>query len=101
MGRPEENYRISELAEIVAETVPGSHIEYAEGAGPDKRCYRVDSSKIARMLTTYDPQWDARRGAQELYEAYQDVGLRLEEFEGPRYRRIHHIKQLISSGVAG
>ena len=98
VGRPEENYRISELAEIVAETVPGSHIEYAEGAGPDKRCYRVDSSKIARMLTTYDPQWDARRGAQELYEAYQDVGLRLEEFEGPRYRRIHHIKQLISLG---
>jgi nucleoside-diphosphate-sugar epimerase len=98
VGRPEENYRISELAEIVAETVPGSRIEYAEGAGPDKRCYRVDSSKIARLLPEYKPQWDARRGAQELYLAYQEAGLQADEFEGPRYRRIHHLKSLMSDG---
>lgn len=98
VGRPQENYRISELAEIVAATVPGSYIEYAEGAGPDKRCYRVDSSKIANSLPDYKPHWDARMGAQELYEAYQQVGLVLEDFEGPRYRRIHHIKMLIAEG---
>jgi len=98
VGRSQENYRISELAEIVAETVPGSRIEYAEGAGPDKRCYRVDSEKIARSLPEFQPQWDARRGAQELYEAYKRVGLHQEEFEGSRYRRIHHIKYLMSSG---
>jgi nucleoside-diphosphate-sugar epimerase len=97
VGRPEENYRIRELAEIVAETVPGSRIEYAEGAGPDKRCYRVDSSKIARLLLEYKPKWDARRGAQELYEAYQRIGLRVEDFEGPRYRRIDHIKSLMEN----
>ncbi|MEM7113411.1 MAG: SDR family oxidoreductase [Chloroflexota bacterium] len=98
VGRPEENYRISELADIVAETVPGSRIEYAAGAGPDKRCYRVDSSKIARLLPAYQPQWTARRGAAELYAAYQAVGLEPDEFEGPRYRRIHHIKQLLAHG---
>ncbi len=98
VGRPEENYRISELAEIVAETVPDSRVEYAEGAGPDTRCYRVDSSKIANMLPDYNPKWDARMGAKELYDAYQQVGLVLDEFEGPRYRRIHHIKKLIADG---
>jgi nucleoside-diphosphate-sugar epimerase len=98
VGRPEENYRIRELAEIVAETVPGSYIEYAEGASPDKRNYRVNSSKIANTLPDYKPSWDARMGAQELYEAYQKVGLVLEDFEGPRYRRIHHIKKLMSEG---
>jgi nucleoside-diphosphate-sugar epimerase len=97
VGRPEENYRIRELAEIVAGTVPGSRIEYAEGAGPDLRCYRVDSSKIARLLPEYRPTWDARRGAQELYEAYQKIGLRVEDFEGPRYRRIDHLKSLMES----
>ena len=98
VGRPEENYRISKLAEIVADVVPGSYIEYAEGAGPDKRCYRVDSSKIARVLPEYRPEWTARRGAEALYVAYQQVGLKLEDFEGPRYRRIHHIQSLIKDG---
>jgi len=96
VGRPEENYRIRELAEIVAEVVPNSRVEFAEGASPDKRNYRVDSSKIARTLPEYKPQWTARRGAQQLYEAYQRVGLQVEEFEGPRYRRIDHIKMLIA-----
>ncbi len=98
VGRPEENYRIRELAEIVAEVVPNSRVEFAEGASADKRNYRVDSSKIARTLPEFKSQWTARKGAQELYEAYQRVGLQLEEFEGPRYRRIDHIKMLMSEG---
>jgi nucleoside-diphosphate-sugar epimerase len=98
VGRTEENYRIRELAEIVAETVPGSRIEYAEGAGPDKRCYRVESDKLAQTLSEFKPQWNARRGAEELSAAFQKVGLTLEEFEGPRYKRVAHIKQLLGTG---
>ncbi len=97
VGRNEDNYRIRELAEIVKETVPGCEIEYAKDAGPDKRCYRVDCSRIIQTLPEFKPQWNARRGAQELYQAYQTVGLTLEEFEGPRYQRIAHIKQLLST----
>jgi nucleoside-diphosphate-sugar epimerase len=99
VGRNEDNYRISEIAEIVAKTVPGCHIEYAPDAGPDKRCYRVDCSKIAKNLPEFQPQWNARRGAQELYEAYKKIGLTLEEFEGPKYQRIAHIKGLLSNGA--
>lgn len=98
VGRPEENYRIRELATIVAETVPNSRVEFAEGASPDKRNYRVNCSKIADTLPGFKPVWDVRKGAQELYEAYQRVGLELDEFEGPRYRRISHIKELMASG---
>ncbi len=97
VGQTQENYRIRELADIVAETVPGSYVEYADGAGPDKRNYRVNSDKIL-SLPDYKPTWTARKGAQELYEAYKAVGLQPDEFEGPRYRRIHHIKMLIGDG---
>lgn len=97
VGRNEDNYQIRDLAEIVRETVPNCKVEYAADAGPDKRCYRVDCSKIARVLPDFKPQWDARKGAAELYEAYQQVGLTLDEFEGNRYQRIAHIKYLISS----
>ena len=98
VGRTEDNYRIRELAEIVAEVVPGCRVEYAPDAGPDKRNYRVDCSKIRQVLPEFEPQWNARLGAQELYEAYQKVGIEVDDFEGPRYKRIAHLKQLLSSG---
>ncbi len=98
VGRSEENYQILGLAEIVKETVPGCVIEYASDASPDKRCYRVDFGDIAKTLPSFKPVWNARRGAQQLYEAYKRIGLRLEEFEGPRFVRIDHIRKLLSTG---
>jgi nucleoside-diphosphate-sugar epimerase len=99
VGINEENYRIRDLAEIVRETVPGCRVEYAPDAEPDKRTYRVDFSKIKQMLPEFQPQWDARRGAQELYAAYQEFGVKLEEFEGPKFKRIDHIKLLLGQGL--
>jgi nucleoside-diphosphate-sugar epimerase len=101
VGRNDQNYRIREIAEIVKETVPGCEIAFAEGAGPDKRNYRADFSKIARVLPAFRPQWDARKGARQLYEAYRSIGLELEDFEGPRYRRIDQIRTLMAAGELG
>lgn len=98
VGRNEDNYRIRDLATIVSETVPDCEIEISDNAVADKRNYRVDCSKIQRVLPEFKPVWSARKGAQELYEAYKRLGLTLEEFEGPKYQRIGHIKKLLSSG---
>jgi nucleoside-diphosphate-sugar epimerase len=98
IGIDSENYRIREIAEIVQRTVPNCRLDYAEDAGPDTRCYRVDCSKAKRLLKDFHPQWDATKGAVELYEAYQRVGLKLEEFEGSRYRRIDQIRKLLDEG---
>jgi nucleoside-diphosphate-sugar epimerase len=98
VGRNDQNYRVREIAEIVKETVPGCEIAFAEGAGPDKRNYRADFGKIARVLPAFRPEWDARKGAKQLYEAYRNVGLKVDDFEGPRYRRIDQIRQLMASG---
>jgi nucleoside-diphosphate-sugar epimerase len=98
VGRTDENFQIRELAAIVADTVPGCRLEFAEGAGPDARSYRVDFSKIARAVPAFRPRWTAREGARQLYDAYRSSGLRLEEFEGPRYRRIDQIRRLLETG---
>lgn len=98
VGQTEENYRISELADIVAETVPGCHIEYTPGGGPDKRCYRVNCDSIRRALPSFQPQWNARKGAQELYDAYRAAGLTAEQMKDGRYFRINHIRGLLASG---
>jgi nucleoside-diphosphate-sugar epimerase len=97
VGRTEENYRIRDLAAIVAETVPGCRIEYAPDGGPDKRCYRVSCDKILRALPNFRPQWTARKGAQELYDAYRSTGLTAQDLEQGRYARINNIRRLLKS----
>jgi len=98
VGRTEENYRIRELAAIVAETVPGCRIEYAVDGGPDKRCYRINCDKIRRQLPGFRPQWTAPQGARELYAAYQAVRLTREDVECGRYVRITQIQRLLKAG---
>jgi nucleoside-diphosphate-sugar epimerase/SAM-dependent methyltransferase len=99
VGRTDQNYRMRQLAEIVADVVPNATITYADGASPDKRCYRVNCDKIRRVLPDYQPVWDARKGAEQFYRACAGSGLALEEFEGPRYQRIAHVRQLIADGI--
>ncbi len=99
VGRTAHNYRIRDIAEIVADVVPGCRIELDANAGPDNRSYKVNFDKIARTLPAFKPQWDARRGAEQLYAAYKNSGVTLEEFEGPRYLRIAHIRKLLAEGV--
>jgi nucleoside-diphosphate-sugar epimerase len=97
VGRTEENYRVSQLAEIVGETVPGCRVEYATDGGPDKRCYRINCDKLRRVLPSFQPRWTARRGAQELYDAYRAAGLTFDDLEQGRYTRISEIQRLLKA----
>lgn len=99
VGQTAHNYRVREIAEIVSEIVPGCSIELSPVAGPDPRSYRVSFEKIQRALPGFKPQWDARKGAEQLYETYRRSQLTLEEFEGPRYQRIAHIRKLLADGL--
>jgi nucleoside-diphosphate-sugar epimerase len=98
VGRNDENFRIRELADIVAEVVPGCRIEYAPDGGPDLRCYRVNFDKIERLVPAFRPKWTARKGAQELYDAYRQAGLTVADVEQGRYVRISEIRRLHQAG---
>lgn len=98
VGLTTENYQIREIAALVKDIVPNSQVEFAPDAGPDLRCYRVDCNYIARRLHGFKPQWTARRGVEQLYDAYYKTGITLEDFEGERFKRIAHIKKLIRDG---
>lgn len=87
VGRDEENYQVSEIAAIVAETVPEATLVITGEAGNDPRSYQVDFAKIGRDLPAYQPQWTARLGARQLADAYRDLGLTMETFQ-ERYKRL-------------
>lgn len=98
VGRDEDNYQVRDIADMVEAEVPSSRVEYAEGAGPDKRCYRVNFAKIFRVLPAFKPAWDVKKGIRQLHQAYRAVGLRIEDLEGSRFLRIKHIKALQAGG---
>lgn len=99
VGRSEENYRVREIAEIVSEVVPQCELAFADGASADTRNYRVDCDKISRSLPGFHARWTARRGADEVNQRIRATSLTLEEFEGPRYQRIGHVRKLLADGV--
>jgi hypothetical protein len=95
VGLSSENYQIRDLADMVQQIVPGSHVKYAEGGGPDPRCYKVDCGKIAAMLPEFKPAWTVRRGMEQLYAAFRTYGLTREDFVGGKFLRIKHISKLM------
>jgi nucleoside-diphosphate-sugar epimerase len=98
VGASDENYRIRDLAEIVEDVVPGARASFAEGGGPDKRSYRVDCSKIRRVLPEFETRWTVPRGVEQLWDAYVRNGLTFDEFTGTRYLRINRVRELQEAG---
>ncbi|MEM1245774.1 MAG: SDR family oxidoreductase [Acidobacteriota bacterium] len=101
VGRTEHNHRVRDIAEIVAGAVPGAELEMAPEAGPDKRSYRVDFTKIETRLPGFEPQWDPRRSAERLHAAFRDVGLTAADMEGPSFIRLKRLEELIAAGRLG
>ena len=100
-GRRARTTRSATSPRSSREVVPGCHVEFAEGAGPDTRSYRVDFDKIAERLPGSSRAGPRARAPSELLEAYRTVGLTLAEFEGERYQRIAHVRSLIARGSLG
>jgi nucleoside-diphosphate-sugar epimerase len=99
VGRTGENFRIREVANMVAEVVPDCEVAFAPGASADIRDYRVDFRKIETKLPGYRPSWTLRKGIEELYAAYKKAGLTKDEFLGPRYYRLRTVKGLQERGL--
>ena len=99
VGRTAENFRIRQVAEMVAEVVPNSTVSFAEGASPDLRNYRVDFKKIRDQAPRVQSDLDAQEGDRGVYGAYKAYGLSKDEWMGSRYYRLKTIKSLQQRGL--
>lgn len=98
VGRTGENYRIRQVAELVAELVPGCRVAFADGATSDTRDYRVAFDAIETSLPGYEPEWTVARGIEELASAYTAAGLDHATWTSSRYHRLRTILALRSAG---
>jgi nucleoside-diphosphate-sugar epimerase len=98
VGRDVDNLQIRTIAELVRDRVAGSEVTFAVGAAADKRDYRVSFTKITERLPAFQPRWTVRDGVAELYDAFAQRGLRVEDLDGPRYIRLARIRELTAQG---
>ncbi len=99
VGQTSENYRVREVADLVAEVVEGATVTYENSPSPDQRNYRVNCDKIRRVIPAFEPQWTLRAGIAQLYHAYRAAGLTEATFFSPRYFRIGHVKEQLQTGA--
>ena len=96
VGSDEQNYRIREIAEIIASTFPGCVASFGPPSG-DSRSYRVSFAKIRRHLPAFRCRWTAERGARQLRDIFQRVELSKEVFGYRAYTRLLQLKYLLAT----
>jgi hypothetical protein len=73
-------------------------VTFAAEAGPDKRDYQVDFTKIKTVLPEFVPQWTIGSGITELRDDMINFHLTTEKFEGPTCVRLERIRELLTAG---
>jgi len=68
LGSEKENYRISELGDLVKEALPDTNVKTVEAA-IDRRDYRVGFDRIEKTLN-WEAKVSVRDGIQEIIDAY-------------------------------
>ena len=94
VGDTTHNYRVREVAEIVAESFPGCSVAFGSSTA-DNRSYRVSFDKIRKHLPGFMCEWDAKRGAQQLYDLFKRVDMTQELFQYRSFTRLKQLEYLI------
>jgi nucleoside-diphosphate-sugar epimerase len=98
IGQSSENYRVRQLAQFVRDASEKCRVDYAPGGGPDRRCYRVNCDKAARVLPEFRPRWTVPAGVRQLRDFYLASGLAAGDLEGPRFIRLAQLQALREEG---
>jgi len=96
VGENSENYRVRELAQIVAEEFPGCEVSVGPPSG-DTRSYRVNFDKIHRVLPDFKCRYTARDGARQLREVFERIQMSPETHQFRAFTRLKQLKYLQST----
>ena len=97
VGHDADNYQVREIAEIVASVYPGCELSFGQN-GADNRSYKVSFAKIHSKLPGFKCSWDARKGAKQLHDVFQRIGMDQATFDARPFTRLKQLKYLGASG---
>jgi nucleoside-diphosphate-sugar epimerase len=94
VGDDNQNYRVRDIVDTVATVFPGCTVAVGSNNG-DNRSYRVSFQKIRQHLPEFRCQWNIQRGAEQLRDVFQKIGLTEETFKAAPFTRLQQLKQLL------
>ena len=97
VGADSENYRVREIAQIVADVFPGCELTVGPKSA-DNRSYRVSFAKISSRLPGFSCKWTARLGAEELRDVFSRIEMNKDTFEFRAFTRLKQLKYLSRTG---
>jgi len=97
VGQNSDNYRIREIAQIVADEFPGCEVTAGPSAG-DNRSYRVSFDRIHAELPGFRCRYTAKDGARHLHEIFQRIQMSADTYQFRAYTRLKQIKYLQATG---
>ena len=96
VGDSDENYRVREIAEIVAETFPGCELTIGSSDG-DNRSYKVSFDKIREKVPDFRCERDVRLGARQLLQVFERIAMTPEVFEHRPFTRLKQLQYLMET----
>jgi nucleoside-diphosphate-sugar epimerase len=96
VGQNSENYRIREIAEIVAAEFPGCELTVGSSKG-DNRSYRVNFERIHRELPGFRCKYTARDGARQLHEIFKRIDMSRDIYQFRAFTRLKQLNYLLST----
>ena len=97
VGSNSENYRVREIAEIIASVFPGCELSVGKSSG-DNRSYRVSFDKISKHLPDFKCNWTARKGAEELRALFERIEMSPDTFQFRAFTRLKQLRYLSRTG---
>ncbi|MBW4596499.1 MAG: SDR family oxidoreductase [Brasilonema angustatum HA4187-MV1] len=94
VGDTANNYRVKEVAEIIAQVFPDCKLSFGT-QGADNRSYRVSFEKINTVLPGFKCDWNAQRGAQQLHDLFSQIDMNEEVFLSRGFTRLKQLEYLI------
>ena len=95
------NYQVKDLADAVAQAVPGTQVSINLAAPPDKRSYRVDFSLYRSLAPAHQPQVSLAQAIGELKEGLSGMKFEDKNFRSSQFMRLKVLERHIAEGRLG
>lgn len=99
VGSNQWNYQVKDLAEAVAQVIPGVEVSVNKDAQPDKRSYRVSFEKFRQLAPGYTPEVDLITTITELRDGLAAIGFEDKNFRQSRFIRLNTLMHLKQQGI--